>query len=115
MHRRSNKLLASRILLRSIVLSCVLGLAAIAAPQSKPAPQTKPKASETQQRTSKAFATPNQAADELIRAAGQFDVAALKEIIGPDAADLVETADKVQDKERASNFAAKAQEKTEVT
>ena len=101
----------SRVLLHAfgIALSCVLGLAVHAAPQAKP------KHSRTAQLKQKTFATPKLAADELIRAAGQFDVPALKEIIGPRGADLVETEDKVQDKERAAMFADKAREKTSVT
>ncbi len=108
MQARSNNLFASRVLF-GIALSCVLGLAVHAASQAKP------KASETAQPTPKAFATAKLAADELIRAAVQFDVSALKEIMGPHGADLIETADKVQDKERAARFTAKAQEKTTVT
>jgi hypothetical protein len=50
----------------------------------------------------------------LIRAAEQFDVPSLMEVMGPNGADLVETADKVQDKERAAKFVAKAREKTSV-
>ena len=111
MKAKPNNLFASRILLPAcaIALSCALGLAVYAVPQAKP------KASATARPTPKAFATPKLAADELIRAAEQFDVPALMEIIGPHGADLVETADKVQDKERAARFAALAREKTSVT
>jgi hypothetical protein len=42
-------------------------------------------------------------------------VTALKAIVGSHNVDLVETADKVQDKERAAHFAARAQEKISVT
>lgn len=107
----SNNLFTSRVLLHAfgIALSCVLGLAVHAAPQAKPKP------SQTAQLKQKTFATPRLAADELIRAARQFDVPALKEIIGPRGDDLVETEDKVQDKERAARFADKAREKTSVT
>jgi len=63
----------------------------------------------------KRFATSKKAADALISAAEQFDVPALLEIIGPHGDDLIETADKVQDKERAAAFVAKAREKTLVT
>src|SRR5262245_16142491 len=52
------------------------------------------------------------ASDALIRAADVFDVATLKEILGPDAADLIASADPVADKKRATDFAAKAKEKT---
>ena len=63
----------------------------------------------------KSFATPQQAADALIEAAGKFDVSALKELFGPDGKDLVSSADPVQDKNRAEAFAAKAHEKKIVT
>jgi hypothetical protein len=62
----------------------------------------------------KQFNTPKEAADSLIAAAGSFDVAQLKEILGPDAADIVSSEDPVADKNRAEAFAAKAKEKTNV-
>jgi len=60
----------------------------------------------------KEFSSAKDAADSLIRAAEVFDVAALGEILGPDAADLISSADLVADKKRAIDFAAKAKEKT---
>ena len=63
----------------------------------------------------KAFATPKEAADALIQAAADYNVASLREILGRDAEDLVASEDTVQDKNRASAFAAKAKEKEEVT
>ena len=70
-------------------------------------PQTQP--------AQKAFATPKEAADALIQAAGVFDVPALLEILGPDGKDLVVSEDTVQDKNRALKFAEKAKEKQQVT
>ena len=64
-----------------------------------------------QQRT---FATPEEASDALILAAEQFDVPALKEILGPDGVDLVVTEDPVQDRNQAAAFAAQARVKTRV-
>src|SRR5262249_10160247 len=58
------------------------------------------------------FSSAKQAVDTLIRAAEVFDVAALKEILGPDAANLISSADPVADKKRAVDFAAKAKQKT---
>src|SRR5215471_5203203 len=58
------------------------------------------------------FGSAKDAADTLIRAAEVFDVVALKEILGPDATDLISSADPVADKKRAADFAAKAKEKT---
>ena len=69
----------------------------------------------TPQGTQKEFATPKAAADALIQAAENFDLPALKEILGADGEDLVSSEDPVQDKNRAAAFAAKAREKTEVT
>ena len=60
----------------------------------------------------KEFGSAKEAVDALIRAADVFDVATLKEILGPDAADLISSADSVADKKRATDFAAKAKEKT---
>ena len=60
----------------------------------------------------KTFATSKEAADALIQAAESFDVAALKEILGPDSDDIISSEDPVQDKNRAVAFAQKAKEKT---
>lgn len=106
---KPNNLFASMILLPACVIAlCLLGSAAHAAPQTKTTAQTPPV-------KQKKFATSKQAADALIQAAEQFDVALLQEIIGPGGEGLIETADKVQDKERAATFVAKAKEKTLVT
>src|SRR5213596_1573840 len=64
--------------------------------------------------TQKQFDTPKQAADALIQVAANFDVAAAKEILGPDSEDIVASEDPVQDKNRAAEFAAKAKEKMSV-
>src|SRR4029077_17888395 len=57
---------------------------------------------------------PKQAADSLVQAAESFDQTALQEILGPDSADIISSEDPVQDKQRATEFAAKAKEKEEV-
>src|SRR5204862_3519607 len=62
----------------------------------------------------KQFDTPKQAADALIQVAANFDVAAAKEILGPDSEDIVASEDPVQDKKRAAEFAAKATEKSSI-
>ncbi|HEY1468535.1 MAG TPA: DUF2950 domain-containing protein [Candidatus Acidoferrum sp.] len=64
--------------------------------------------------TAKLFATPQGAADALIKAAGNFDVDALEEIFGPDGDDIVLSGEYPQDRERALNFAAQAREKQSV-
>jgi hypothetical protein len=68
----------------------------------------------TPQPGQKEFDTPNQAAEALVQVAGSFDVAAAKEILGPEGEDIVSSEDPVQDKNRAAEFAAKAKEKMSV-
>jgi DUF2950 family protein len=62
----------------------------------------------------KQFNTPKEAADSLVQAAESFDIAALKEILGPNSADIVASEDPVGDKIRATAFAAKAKEKSSI-
>jgi DUF2950 family protein len=63
----------------------------------------------------KAFATPEEAASALIAAAESFDEAALKEILGPESWDIVHTGEPARDKEVATEFAAKARVKNQIT
>ena len=58
-----------------------------------------------------AFATPEQAAEALIRAAESYDVSTLLAIFGPDGKDFISSSDPVRDKSIAADFAAKAREK----
>jgi hypothetical protein len=62
-------------------------------------------------KSQKQFSSAKEAADALVRAAEVFDVVTLQEILGPEAADLIRSADPVADKRRATNFATKAKEK----
>ena len=77
-------------------------------------PELKKDASAASQPKQKEFKTPKEAADSLIQAAESFDVAALKEILGPDSDDIVSSEDTVGDKNRALAFATKAKEKNSV-
>jgi hypothetical protein len=72
------------------------------------------KPSETSSQSQKTFATPNEAADAFVQAAGSFDVPALEQILGPGSEDLVASEDPVRDKNIAIAFAAKAHEKSSV-
>ncbi|MGC1320957.1 MAG: DUF2950 domain-containing protein [Candidatus Udaeobacter sp.] len=92
----------------AILISCLLGIAVEAAPSDK---TDAPATSEPNQ---KEFDSPKQAADALIQVATNFDVAAAKEILGPDGQDLIASEDPVQDKNRAAEFAAKAKEKNSI-
>jgi hypothetical protein len=62
----------------------------------------------------KTFATAEDAAAALTKAAGDFDVPALLDILGPDSKDLVSSDDPVADKTRATDFAALAREKQSI-
>ena len=92
----------------AILISCLLTIAVHAAPSAKT------DAPATSQPNQKEFDSPKQAAEALIQVATTFDVAAAKEILGPDSEDLIASQDPVQDKNRAAEFAAKAKEKNSV-
>jgi DUF2950 family protein len=92
----------------AIVTFCLLGLSLDGAAPSKSDTPSAPASAQKQ------FDTPQQAADALVQVAANFDVAAAKEILGPDAEDIVASEDPVQDKNRAAEFAAKAKEKMSV-
>jgi Protein of unknown function (DUF2950) len=62
----------------------------------------------------KQFDSADQAADALIQAAGNWDIAQLKEILGADSDDIVSSEDPVMDKNRGAAFASKAKEKKSV-
>src|SRR5215469_1756646 len=62
----------------------------------------------------KAFATPQEAADALVQAAGAYELSTLEQILGPDSEDLLSSEDPVSDKNKAAEFAAKGRQKTEV-
>jgi Protein of unknown function (DUF2950) len=61
------------------------------------------------------FDTPQQAADALVAAAGNFDVASLEKIFGPKGDDIVLTGEFAQDRQQATDFAAEAREKKSVS
>jgi hypothetical protein len=78
------------------------------------APASKSDAASASTSGQKQFDTPKQAADALVQVATNLDVAAAKEILGPDGEDLVSSEDPVMDKKRAEEFANKAKEKMSV-
>src|SRR4029434_4745433 len=63
----------------------------------------------------KVFDTPQQAADALIEAAENVDVAALTSIFGPDGNEIVFSGEFSQDRKHAANFAAQARQKNSVS
>jgi hypothetical protein len=62
----------------------------------------------------KAFDTPQQATDALIKAASTYDVAELMAIFGPDGKDFVSGGDEVQDKKSAVDFGKEAAAKNSI-
>jgi hypothetical protein len=92
----------------TIAISCLLGLALHAAAPAKP------DAAAASQPGQKQFDTPKQAADALVQVATNLDVAAAKEVLGPDGEDIISSEDPVMDKQRATEFANKAKEKMSV-
>jgi hypothetical protein len=100
--------ITARILLTTS-LACAPAMLSYAAPQS-----TQGSASSAQAAAQKSFATPQEAAKALIKAAGDYDVPALLGIFGPEGEDFVSSADPVQDKNHALAFAEKARQKESV-
>src|SRR5947199_3091573 len=97
------------------VIACAIVNCAFLVLASQGAPEQKQEstAAATQPKQKK-FDTPKQAADALIQVAANFDVTAAKEILGPDGEDIISSEDPVMDKNRATEFANKAKEKSSV-
>jgi hypothetical protein len=77
--------------------------------------QAQPGPRESAPSASRAFNTPQQAAEALISAAGNYDVSSLLEIFGPEGKDFVSSSDPIRDRSIAADFAAKARERNRVT
>jgi hypothetical protein len=102
------------VLVAAVLITGFLALTSVAAPEKKKAATKQEEAQGTPQPGQKQFDTPKQAADALIQVAANFDVTAAKEILGPDGEDIISSEDPVMDKNRATEFANKAKEKTSV-
>ena len=96
------------------VITSLLASSLVAAPEKKQPDSKKQEAQGTPQPGQKEFDTPKQAADALVQVASNLDVAAAKEILGPESEDIVASEDPVLDKNRAAAFAAKAKEKMSI-
>jgi Protein of unknown function (DUF2950) len=104
-----SRLFSSNVVIATFVLILIAcALPGMAAAQSQPA--AKPAATGP-----KAFDTPQQAAEAVIKAAGDYDVPELMSIFGPDGEDFVSGGDQVQDKNNAVAFAKEAQAKNSVS
>ena len=107
----SSKMIA---LAAAVLVTAFIVPASLAASKKKEAAAKQEGAQGTPQPGQKEFDTPKQAADALIQVATNLDVAAAKEILGPDGEDIVSSEDPVMDKNRATAFANKAKEKMSV-
>lgn len=102
-----SKLFRSTVVTAFVVLLFACALPVIVAAQTKPA---MPAAAQGP----KAFDTPQQAAEALIKAAGDYDVPELIAIFGPDGEDFIESADLVRDKNNGLAFAKEAAAKNSI-
>jgi len=111
MKSKANIMTSSKfVVIAYVSINCIfLALISQGAPKQKQ--ESNAAVSQLQQ---KQFDTPKEAADALIQVAGNFDVAAAKEILGPDSDDIIASEDPVQDKNRATAFAEKAKEKNSI-
>jgi len=96
-------------------LVCVCLCVSASSGAQQPAKQKAPAAGTSTASAVKSFASPQQAADSLIDAAGKFDVATLGQIFGPDGNDIVFSGEFAQDRKHAADFAAEAREKQSVS
>ena len=97
---------------RLLWLARVMACAALAAPLGAQQPATKAPSPDV---GAKRFGTAKQAADALVKAAGEFDEHALAEIFGTGGEDIYLTGEYPQDRQRALDFAAEAREKDNVS
>jgi hypothetical protein len=116
MKTKRNNMISSKMiaLAAAILVTAFLVPASLAASKKKEAAAKQAGAQGTPQPGQKEFDTPKQAADAIIEVATNLDVAAAKEILGPDGEDIISSEDPVLDKNRATAFANKAKEKTSV-
>ena len=95
----------SRLLRSATVLSLTFFLLLLAAPIARPQAAS----------TGRLFASPEAAAEALTAAAEKYDVEELKSILGPDSYDVISSGEPVADKDVATEFAAKARQKTAIS
>ena len=116
MKTKRNNMISSKMiaLAAAVLVSSLLAPASVGATEKKQAAAKQKSAEGTPQPGQKQFDTPKQAAEALTQVAANFDVAAAKEILGPDGEDIISSEDPVMDKNRATAFANKAKEKMSV-
>jgi DUF2950 family protein len=90
---------------------CIAGLACLLIFQGRAASPAAAKSASPAAGQPRIFATPHDAVEAMIKAARTFNVPALQAIYGPAGQDLIVTGERVRDRERATTFAALADEK----
>src|SRR5215468_8051243 len=108
----SKATIVGRKMLRVSLMVALSGAAATVSIAATQSGNTSPASSPVAQQ--RAFATPQEAADALVQAAGAYELSTLEQILGPDSEDLLSSEDPVGDKNKAAEFAAKGRQKTEV-
>jgi hypothetical protein len=94
--------LHARVITAALLLTFVMIFVSGAGSQTNPTPK------------SRAFVTPEDAANTLIDAAEKYDEAALAEILGPDSYDIIHTGEPARDSEKVKEFAAHARTKMSI-
>jgi hypothetical protein len=106
MHDREEKPMKSQTLkVLPILMAAALLSALVVISDAAPPPAPKPQ---------QGFATPQDAAAAIIKAAESYNVAALLEIFGPGGEDLVVSKDPIADRNRAADFVERAHQKQSV-
>jgi hypothetical protein len=97
-----------------IAVCCVAPLLATAQAQPEAKPAAAAPAKTAAPAGARAFNTPEEAVDAVVKASADFDVNELLSIFGPEGKDVVASSDTVQDKEHAQEFAKEAAEKKSI-
>jgi hypothetical protein len=116
MKSRTSKLnlSTSTVALVLIAMCCVAPLLATAQAQPEAKAGSATPAKTAAPAGARAFNTPEEAVDAVVKASADFDVNELLSIFGPEGKDVVASSDTVQDKERAQEFAKEAAEKKSI-
>ena len=109
-----NKRVANRYLCGTLFIVLVLCSTAVLSVAQQAAANQSP-ARTPSLPSAKSFSSPEQGASALVKAADEFDVSSLLEIFGPDGIDIVFSGEFAQDRQHATDFAAKAHEKNSVS
>jgi len=110
-----SRLFSSSVMTAALVLLLLARVPMMVAAQSQSAAPAKAATPATPAALGKAFDTPQQAADAVIKAAADYEVDALMAIFGPDGKDFVSGGDPVQSKNNAVQFGKEAQAKNSIS